>query len=112
MGKYGSVSEKSVLQRPETVKPLRPRSWWVRSPRAPKEKIIAIAVVNGGEISGRSVVASSTATHARGRFARAAGKAERKPSPVAASPTRAPRRRLFPGERLLIRPRGIAHSGP
>src|SRR5260370_21564813 len=112
MGKYGSVSEKSVLQRPETVKRGRPRSWWVRSPSAPKEKIIAIAVVNGGEISGRSVVASSTATHARGRFARAAVKAKRKPSPVPASPTSVPRRRLLPRARRLFGSRRIATSGP
>src|SRR5712664_3571167 len=73
---------------------------------------MAIAVVNGGEISGSSVVASSTATHARDRFARAAVKAKRKPSPVPASPTSVPRRRLLPRARRLFGSRRIATSGP
>jgi hypothetical protein len=34
-------------------------------PRGPKEKIMAMAVVKGGETSGRSVAASSAASHQR-----------------------------------------------
>ena len=57
------------------------------SPRGPNEKITAMAVVNGGEMSGRTVATSSTRDHARGRLARTAANANTKPSTVPATPT-------------------------
>ena len=53
-------------------------------PRGPNEKIIAIAVVNGGETSGSSTAASSSVSSQRGSRPRAAVNANRKPSDRAA----------------------------
>ena len=50
------------------------------SPRGPNEKIIAIAVVNGGETSGSSTLASTMPSSQRGSRPRAAVNANRKPS--------------------------------
>ena len=69
------------------------------SPRGPNEKMIAIAVVNGGETSGSSAAASRTALQPRGRPTRTAVKANRKPSAVPATPTSAPSSRLLPKAR-------------
>ena len=52
------------------------------SPRGPNEKIIAIAVVNGGETSGSSTLASTMPRSHRGSRPRAAVNANRKPSAV------------------------------
>ena len=60
------------------------------SPRGPKEKMNAIEVVNGGEMSGSKVIASITRTQAGLRFARLTVKAKRKPSAVPMTPTKVP----------------------
>ena len=52
------------------------------SPRGPNEKIIAMAVVNGGETSGSSTLASTMPRSHRGSRPRAAVNANRKPSTV------------------------------
>src|SRR5204863_1090440 len=57
IGKYVSASEKSVAPSPYTENPLTPKTPYVTRPRGPKEKIIAIAAVNGGETSGSSTLA-------------------------------------------------------
>ena len=57
------------------------------SPRGPNEKIIAIAVVNGGDTSGSSTLASIAPSIHRGRRPRAAVNANTKPSTVPTSPT-------------------------
>jgi hypothetical protein len=54
-----------------------------------------MAVVKGGEISGRIVAASRTARQTRPRPARAAVKAKRKPSAVPHRPTSAASSRLL-----------------
>jgi hypothetical protein len=69
------------------------------SPRGPKEKIIAIAVVKGGLTSGSSTAASITVRSHAGSFARAAVNAKRKPITVPIDPTRAASRRLFQNAR-------------
>ena len=56
-------------------------------PRGPNEKIIAIAVVNGGETSGSSTRASIAVSSQRGSRPRAAVNANRKPSSVPPIPT-------------------------
>ncbi len=68
-------------------------------PRGPNEKIIAIAVVNGGETSGSSTLASIAVRRARGNRPRAAVNANRKPSSVPARPTSAASNRLFQNAR-------------
>ena len=70
------------------------------SPRGPNEKIIAIAVVNGGETSGRSTAASIAVRSHRGSRPRAAVKAKRKPRNVPTMPTREPSSRLFQKARI------------
>ena len=64
-------------------------------PRGPNEKIIAIAVVNGGETSGSSTLASTTPRSQRGSTPRAAVKANRKPRTVPTTPTSVASSRLF-----------------
>ena len=59
------------------------------------EKIMAIAVVNGGEMRGRMIAPSSKRIQAFERFVRTAVKAKRKPRIVPQSPTREANRRLF-----------------
>jgi hypothetical protein len=63
---------------------------------ARRTKIIAIAVVNGG----RHALASIAVTSPRGRRARAAVNANRKPSTVPARPTSEASRRLFQNARI------------
>ena len=70
------------------------------SPRGPNEKIMAIAVVNGGETSGSSTEASIAVSSARGSRQRVAVKANRSPSTVPTTPTRRPRSRLFQKARI------------
>ena len=65
------------------------------SPRGPNEKIIAIAVVNGGDTSGSSTIASIAVTIARGRRPRATVKANRKPAAVPPNATSVASSRLF-----------------
>src|SRR5512136_636351 len=64
-------------------------------PRGPNEKIIAMAVVNGGEIRGRRQAASRTVPQAFERLARTAVKAKKNPRAVPATPTSAASNRLF-----------------
>ena len=73
------------------------------SPRGPNEKIIAIAVVNGGETSGSSTVASITPSSQRGSRPRAAVNANRKPSTVPTRPTSVASSRLFQKARIWWR---------
>ena len=73
------------------------------SPRGPNEKIIAIAVVNGGETSGSSTHASMAVRRARGNRPRAAVNANRKPSPVPMMPTSRASSRLFQNARIWCR---------
>ncbi len=68
-------------------------------PRGPNEKIIAIAVVNGGDTSGSSTLASTTLTSARGSRARSAAKANTKPMTVPANPVSVASSRLFQNAR-------------
>ena len=70
------------------------------SPRGPNEKIMAIAVVNGGETSGNRTEASIAVSNARGRRQRVAVKANRRPSTVPTTPTRRPSSRLFQKARI------------
>ena len=70
------------------------------SPRGPNEKIIAMAVVNGGDTSGSNTAASSAASNTRGSRQRAAVNANRKPSIVPPSPTRTANKRLFQNARI------------
>ena len=70
------------------------------SPRGPNEKIIAIAVVKGGETSGSSTLASISVSRPRGRRAREAVNANTKPSTVPAVPTSAASSRLFQNARI------------
>jgi hypothetical protein len=65
------------------------------SPRGPKEKIMAMAVVKGGEISGSTMARSRNAAQRFERLARTAVNAKKKPSTVPAAPTRLPSSRLF-----------------
>ena len=64
------------------------------------EKIMAIAVVNGGETNGSSTAASTTQSSDRGNLDRAAVNANRNPSAVPAPPTSVPRSRLFQNARI------------
>ena len=72
-----------------------PSKSYVMRPRGPKEKIIAIAVVNGGEMRGRMIARSSSVVQRRERLARTAVNAKKNPRAVPASPTRPPSSRLF-----------------
>jgi len=72
-----------------------PSSSCVIRPRGPKENMMAIEVVKGGEISGKSVMASKTESHVFGRPARVAVKAKRKPSSVPKVPTKVASKRLL-----------------
>jgi len=64
-------------------------------PLRPKEKIMAIAVVNGGEISGRMMAASKNFVHPLDRLARTEVKAKKKPRTVPEIPTRVANSKLF-----------------
>src|SRR6267142_1464132 len=74
--------------------------------------MMAMAVVNGGEISGSTAVASSTQPHGRGRPARTAVNANRKPSAVPAAPTSTPSSTLLPNARRWLGSRRTATSAP
>ncbi|MBK8688868.1 MAG: hypothetical protein IPN24_10635 [Betaproteobacteria bacterium] len=80
------------------------------SPRGPKEKIIAIAVVNGGDTSGSSTLASIAPSIHGGRRPRAAVNANTKPSTVPTSPTSVPSSRLFQKARIWWRSVSTAAS--
>ena len=73
------------------------------SPRGPNEKIIAIAVVNGGETSGSSTAASIAPNSQRGSRPRAAVNAKTKPSTVPTRPTSVASSRLFQNARIWCR---------
>ena len=73
------------------------------SPRGPNEKIIAMAVVNGGETSGSSTLASTMPRSHRGSRPRAAVNANRKPSTVPSAPTSVASSRLFQNARTWWR---------
>ena len=64
-------------------------------PLRPKEKIIVIAIVNGGEISGRIMAASKNFDHPLDRLARTEVKAKKKPRTVPEIPTRVANNKLF-----------------
>ncbi len=74
-------------------------------PRGPNEKIIAIAVVNGGDTSGSSTRVSIEPTSQRGRLQRAAVKANTKPSTVPPRPTSVREQQAVP-ERVDLVPVG------
>ena len=99
IGKYVSASEKSVAPSPYTENPLTPKTPYVTRPRGPKEKIIAIAAVNGGETSGSSTLASIAVTIRRETLQRDAVKANKKPASVPTMPTRKASSRLFQNAR-------------
>ena len=65
------------------------------SPLRPKENIIAIAVVKGGEIRGSIIVPSKNLDQPLERLDRTEVKAKKKPRTVPDKPTRVARRRLF-----------------
>ena len=64
-------------------------------PFGPKEKMMEIDVVKGGETSGRRAAASSTVSQCRSRPPRTAVKANRKPSAVPRPPTDVASNRLL-----------------
>ena len=72
-------------------------------PRGPNEKIHPIAVVKGGDTSGKSTAISIAVTTARGSRARAAVNANRKPISVPSVPTRAASSRLLRNARTWLR---------
>ena len=72
-------------------------------PRGPNEKIIAIAVVNGGDTSGSSTLASIAPSIQRGRRPREAVNANMNPSTVPARPTSVASSRLFQNARIWCR---------
>jgi len=77
-------------------------------PRGPNEKIIAIAVVNGGETSGSSTAASITVSSHRGSLERAAVNANTNPMIVPPLPTSSASSRLFQNARTWCRSVRIA----
>ena len=80
---------------PYTLKLSIPKRLCVIRPFGPKENITVMAIVKGGEISGRIIAQSRRRDHHFGRFALTDVKAKKKPRAVPKSPTRAPRRILF-----------------
>jgi hypothetical protein len=74
----------------------------VISPLGPNEKIIAIAVVKGGDTSGSRTAASTTVRSHRGSCARAAVKAKTNPIAVPMNPTSVASQRLFQKARTLF----------
>ncbi len=71
-------------------------------PRGPNEKIIAIAVVNGGETSGSSTAASIAVSSHRGSRPRAAVNANRKPISVPPTPTSRAEQQAVPERADLV----------
>ena len=69
-------------------------------PRGPNEKIIAMAVVKGGETSGSNTAASIAVSSERGSRPRAAVNANRKPITVPPMPTSSASSRLFQNARI------------
>ena len=65
------------------------------SPLLPKEKIMAMAVVKGGEIRGSMIVLSKNLDQLLERLALTEVKAKKKPRTVPDRPTKVARRRLF-----------------
>src|SRR5712691_363619 len=82
------------------------------SPRGPKEKIMVMAVVKGGEMSGSSATASSAASHRRPSPPRAAVWAKRSPSAVPQKPTSAASSRLLTKARRWLGSPSVASTLP
>src|SRR5712692_3937313 len=82
------------------------------SPRGPKEKIMVMAVVKGGEMSGSSATASSAASHRRPSPPRAAVWAKRSPSAVPQRPTSAASSRLLTKARRWLGSPSVASTLP
>ena len=86
MGKYVSVSEINVPQKPKKLKFSKPKA--VRMmPFGPKQSVSAILDVKGGEISGRSVTALIKKVSHFGIDKRVTAKAKINPMIVPAKPT-------------------------
>ena len=81
MGKYVSVSEINVPQKPKKLKAVR------MMPFGPKQSVSAILDVKGGEISGRSVTALIKKVSHFGSDKRVTAKAKINPMIVPAKPT-------------------------
>ena len=69
-------------------------------PFGPSNNVKAILLVNGGEISGKIVMALNANLSQVGRFKRVVTKAKIKPKTVPASPTEQPSKILLTAERL------------
>ena len=81
------------------------------NPRGPKENRIATEMVNGGEISGSRVAASSAVSRRGLKAARALVKANRKASTVPPAPTSRASSRLLAKARWLLGSTAMVSKG-